>query len=322
MNFKNWDKGMPRKKRVSRAYMCHHVMLRGIDGRATFLNDSDRVRFCLLLQEATELHSFKVHAFCLMTNHVHLLLEPTDRPLSTGVHRFASRYAQHFNKKHKRRGYVFQGRFRSILVEDGTYLRRLVRYIHLNPVDAKMCKLPDQYPWSSYKAYVGREVYTWLSMKRVLSYFGKNRLEALDNMASHIEEKIDANLDSKDIQKAFRIGVYGSEEFEEIYADNDEENIVEKEIEQKQVTVGQLVDEVCSRCKVNLDELRSSDKRRELVNARKVLARSAQLIGGLNLRDVCELLDKHHGSVSRLAVSGRMKEELNNLACQISDTFS
>ena len=104
--------------------MCHHVMLRGIDGKAVFIDNQDRGRFCLLMQEAAELHSLRIHAFCLMTNHVHLILEPIREKLAAGVHRFASRYAQHFNRKLNRRGYVFQGRFRSILVEDGIYSKK------------------------------------------------------------------------------------------------------------------------------------------------------------------------------------------------------
>jgi putative transposase len=93
-------------------------MLRGIDGRAIFVDDRDRCSFALFLQEASELHKFRVHAFCLMSNHIHLLLEPLQEALGAGIHRFTMRYAQHFNRRHQKRGYVFQGRFRSILVED------------------------------------------------------------------------------------------------------------------------------------------------------------------------------------------------------------
>jgi len=115
---------MPRKKRIWQPDMCHHVMLRGIDGIFLFHDDADRARFCLLLQEAAEVHHHRVHAFCLMGNHIHLILEPTShhKPLAACVHTFAFRYAQHFNKRYKRRGYLYQGRFRSILVEDGLYL--------------------------------------------------------------------------------------------------------------------------------------------------------------------------------------------------------
>ena len=95
---------MPRKERVCLSNRCHHVMLRGIDGRLTFTDDRDRIQSCLLMQEASELCFFRIHAFCLIINHVHLILDPTTAPLNVGVHRFSSRYAQHFDKRHNRRG--------------------------------------------------------------------------------------------------------------------------------------------------------------------------------------------------------------------------
>ena len=144
---------MPRRIRVWESGRCYHVMLRGIDGRDIFKDDKDRSRFCLLLQEASELHSFRIHAFCLMTNHIHLLLEPLESGLANGVHRFATRYAQHYNARHKKRGYVFQGRFKSILVEDGTYMKRLLRYIHLNPLEANLVSKLQEFHWSSHNGY-------------------------------------------------------------------------------------------------------------------------------------------------------------------------
>jgi len=127
---------MPRPKRFTQFYSCYHVMLRGNAGQLVFFDDDDRIRFCLILQKAAEEYQFTIHAFCFMSNHVHLMLEPTTSTLSVGVHAFAGRYAQYFNRRHKQRGHLFQDRFRSILIEEGEYLVRLVRYIHLNPVRA------------------------------------------------------------------------------------------------------------------------------------------------------------------------------------------
>ena len=168
---------MPRKKRIWQRHKCHHVMLRGIEGMSVFLDDADRRRFCLLLQEAAEQHGHRVHAFCLMTNHIHLILEPiTANALKDCVHAFAFRYAQYFNKRYKRKGYLYQGRFCSTLVQDGNYLRRLIRYIHLNPVEAGLVKKPEEYRWCSHNAYFGHAAYTWLEIDCVLTRFGKDRL--------------------------------------------------------------------------------------------------------------------------------------------------
>ncbi len=169
---------MPRKKRIWQSGRCYHIMLRGIDGRSIFMDDADRCRFYLLLQEASEMHKFRVHAFCLMSNHIHLLLESLNDNLAVGVHRFTMRYAQWFNRRHKKRGYVFQGRFRSILIEDGCYMRRLSRYIHLNPLEADLAIKPEDYCWSSYNAYLGRAIFVWLETDRILSYFGQTCADA------------------------------------------------------------------------------------------------------------------------------------------------
>ena len=88
------------------------------------------------------------------------------------MHRFAGRYAQYYNSRHQRRGYVYQGRFRSIIVENGLYLKRLIRYLHLNPLEAGLAKTPDDYRWSSHQAYFGHAFFTWLETRRVLAYFG------------------------------------------------------------------------------------------------------------------------------------------------------
>ena len=141
---------MARKIRFSRLGTCHHVMLRGNGGQDIFLDDVDRVRFCLLLQAASEKYGFSVHAFCFMSNHIHLILEPTERLLQEGVHSFSFRYAQYFNRRYQRKGYVYQGRFRSICIEEGIYFKRVVRYIHLNPVRAKLVDDPLHYLWSSH----------------------------------------------------------------------------------------------------------------------------------------------------------------------------
>lgn len=89
------------------------------------MDDEDRIRFCLILQKTVEEYQIIVHAFCFMSNHVHFILEPTTSSLSVVVHAFAGRYAQYFNRRHKQRGHLFQDRFRSILIEDGDYLKRL-----------------------------------------------------------------------------------------------------------------------------------------------------------------------------------------------------
>lgn len=278
-------------------------MLRGIDGRDIFKDDRDRSRFCLLLQEASELHTFRIHAFCLMTNHIHLLLEPLECSLASGVHRFATRYAQHYNARHKKRGYVFQGRFKSILVEDGIYMKRLLRYIHLNPLEASLISKPQDFHWSSHNGYFSRSDFTWLETERVLSYFGATRSVTLSNLAEFMTAKIDITEELQEIKRASRMGVYGSEEFTKAFVVTTKklEMPDDKDNKNKVASIDMLIKLVCARFTCTAEQLISEDKQRNVVNARAVLARAAQLSKGLNLSDVSRALKKHPGTISRLA---------------------
>lgn len=302
--------------------MCHHVMLRGIDGRRIFNDDQDRTRFLLLLQEASELCHFKIHAFCLMDNHIHLMIEPTTVSLAIGVHRFAGRYANHFNTRHLKRGYVFQGRFRSIIVQDGGYVRRLARYIHVNPVEANLVTHPSYYQWSSYAGYCGSVEYTWLHKDRVLSYFAITRSEAIEEFVVHTELKVEANLDSEEIRKALRKGAFGNQEFVQNYTTLDGMELAEEIRGDEACTIDSLVNIVCNKFGVTFNELCSSEKRRELVLARAVLARAAQIKKGLNSRKLCEALQKSQGTLSRLAATVRKDQELENLTLCLVKTYT
>ena len=134
-------------------------------------------------------------------------------------------------------------------------------------------------------------------------------------MAIHLEVKIDLDtIDHQELVKAFRTGVYGCEEFAEIYAEANTKDFLEHSFEENFTNIEMLVEAVCKQFNISIDELRSAEKRRELVMARSVCARAAQLIKGLELRNICQILNKHHGTISRLATKARQDEQLNILA--------
>lgn len=194
---------MGRKKRFYRLNFCHHVMLKGNNGQEIFCDDADRIRFFHFLQYASEKYFFNIHGFCLMRNHIHLILEPTTRPLQEGVHSFSFRYARYFNRRYDRKGYFFQGRFRSICIENNVYLKRVVRYLHLNPVEAALVEDPLQYRWSSHRAYFENDEYVWLNKDRVLSIFGSKKEEALDTLLGYTRQKLSLKIEGEIIFKSF-----------------------------------------------------------------------------------------------------------------------
>ena len=145
---------MPRTARTKSLSNIYHIMMRGINKQVIFQSDADRRHFITILGECKEISGFKLHAFCLMPNHIHLLLEPAgDEPLEIIFKRIGSRYAVWYNRKYQRVGHLFQDRFRSENVETDMYYRTVLRYILQNPMKAGMEKKPGTYRWSSYLAY-------------------------------------------------------------------------------------------------------------------------------------------------------------------------
>ena len=186
-------------------------MLRGVGGRNIFEDDHDRARFCLLLQYASETSQFDIHGFCFMGNHVHLLLQPHTEDLSSGMHRLTFRYAQYYNKKVQRQGYLFQGRFKDIPVENGSYLLRVIRYIHRNPIRAKLVSQLSDYRWSSHTAYTEGHEYTWLKKDYLLSHFEKTtEKNTLESFKKYIQsEDAEAKIELEEIQNSIEIGAFG-----------------------------------------------------------------------------------------------------------------
>lgn len=167
---------MARQPRVEYAGALHHVMSRGNDGIPIFRDDQDRRLFLDLLAQEIIRSGWILHEYCLMSNHYHLEIETRECTLSTGMHRFLGRYAQRFNKRHGRRGHLFQERFKNILVEKESYGLTLSRYIVLNPVRAGMVARPEDWTWSSYQARAGLvRCPEWLTTEPLFSQFGADR---------------------------------------------------------------------------------------------------------------------------------------------------
>lgn len=160
---------MARKTRIHYPGALYHVMLRGNGGSDIFFEDGDRYRFLLLLQEGIERYGFRAHAFCLMDNHIHLALQVGETPLSRVMQNLSFRYTQWINWRTKKKGHLFQGRYKAVLVEADEYLLQLVAYLHLNPVRAGIKESAIEYRWSSHRAYMGVELIPWLSCDTVLS---------------------------------------------------------------------------------------------------------------------------------------------------------
>lgn len=179
---------MTRPLRIEFAGAYHHVTARGVARMRIFFDDADRAAFLKRLAELPYRWGLRIHAYCLMANHYHLEVETPEPNLSRGLQWLNHRYASFINWRHQRVGHLFQGRFKSALVEADTHLHLLSRYIHMNPVRAGLCKAPADYDWSSYRAYVGYvRSPVWLETEETLRRFGGSRAEQLRRYRKFVE---------------------------------------------------------------------------------------------------------------------------------------
>jgi len=184
---------MPRKARITSPGILQHIMSRGIDGRDLFVEEGDRCFFLELLSRALSVSGYKCYAWVLMPNHYHLLVRTSDYPLGEMMRPLNSTYARYYARTHSRRGYLFQDRYKSIASQDQNYCEELLRYIHLNPLRAKLCDSVEQldaWPWSGHAAIMGRIPNDFQDITAVLRRFGRATTEAREKYRQFIEDGI------------------------------------------------------------------------------------------------------------------------------------
>jgi REP element-mobilizing transposase RayT len=170
---------MARPLRIEYPCAFYHVTSRGNEQKEIFKSDKDKEKFISYLESSSIRYDAAIHAYCLMNNHYHLLLETPSGNLSQIMRHINGAYTTYFNIKRKRAGHLLQGRYKAILVEADEYAQELSRYIHLNPVRAGLTEKPEEYAWSSYKCYIGKgKRPEWLRIEFILSYFGEKEAAA------------------------------------------------------------------------------------------------------------------------------------------------
>ena len=193
---------MSRPLRIEYPGAWYHVMNRGKRGETIYATAQDFNLFLRTLQEASDLWKLRVAAYCLLSNHYHLLVQTPDGNLSRAMRHVDGVYTQRFNRIHGHDGPLFRGRYKSILVDADSYLLKLVRYIHCNPVNAGICATPDSYEWSSHAAYTSRAArWEWLYRQKVMSMLNpqaRMQMRAYRRLMSHDgEDVLDAVFDGE-----------------------------------------------------------------------------------------------------------------------------
>ena len=163
---------MARRPRLFAAGVLYHVIVRGNQRQKTFTSDSDYQAYIERLARYRKRYGYVLYAYCLMPNHVHLLVESAEPPLSKFMQGLQQSYSQYFNVKHHKSGHVFEGRYKAILCQKDEYLLELIRYIHLNPVRAGMVKTPERYRYSAHHIYLQGKATETIDPAKILSMLG------------------------------------------------------------------------------------------------------------------------------------------------------
>lgn len=203
---------MARPLRIEYPGAHYHVTARGNERKDVFKSQKDREQFLQYLESAVSRYGAVIHAYCLMSNHYHLLLETPSGNLSKIMQHINGAYTSYFNVKRKRSGHLFQGRYKAIVIEADEYAQELSRYIHLNPVRANMVAKPEEYRWSSYLDYIGaKKRPEWLETSFILDYFGKGA--ARYKKYRGFVEELDGSEYESPLAAAVASTILGSESF-------------------------------------------------------------------------------------------------------------
>lgn len=317
---------MPRGPRLDAADALHHVIVRGIDRCPIFHDDADRTDFLDRLAGVATAPHLAVYAWSLMTTHAHLLLRTGSAPLSRSLQSLLGGYAIAFNTRHRRVGYLFQGRFKSILVDADSYLLELVRYIHLNPLRAGIvCDLEtlDQYPWTGHAVLLGRHARSWQDTEFVLRQFATTPGPARRAYRAFIAAALaqpTPDLDGGGLRRsrgawlrlerlargrerwAFDERILGGSEFvTAVIATTAAQPGLPSPIDPA-AFVPAVLAHVASRCHLQVAEITTNTRRRAVVRARALVCYAAVRHAGLAARRVAPLLGITPRAVLQAAV--------------------
>jgi len=319
---------MARHLRVEYPGAIYHITVRGVERRSIFQGDEDRMRFLGRLEVGVADHGVRLYLWCLMSNHAHLLVETPRGNISAFMHGVLTAYTVYFNRRHGRVGHLFQGRFGGKLVEGDEYLLRLSRYVHQNPVFTKGTKdLPlaerirklREYPWSSYRSYIGREkTPEFLSERPLLALVSRGKGNARRAYRRYVEAGLaETDEEWQDILKESPRSI-GSEDFRR-EVDDKHEKRVEQGLNREDVVLRKkketgraekVLELVAHEFGVNVADL--SWRRRDGL-VRPVAAWMLCRRAGLTQREVAERLRLKSGAAVSLAIRG-LREELERNA--------
>jgi putative transposase len=286
---------MARKPRIEYDGALYHVITRGNQRQKIFRDESDFGRHYEILSGYKMQHGYRLYAFVLMNNHVHLLIETRQTPLSKTLQGINQRYTMYFNKKYKTVGHLFQGRYKAILCDRDEYLLSLVKYIHLNPVRARVVEKAGEYRWSSHRSYERNVQADIIDTDQVLRMFTEDKAKARKLYRAYMESG--PPVDKGDIYSTIDQRILGDEQFADEVMEKTETEIqaTRRAREYPLATIASAIEEARG---VTLAEIRGKRKDRGISSARKIFSHVATAYGYKG-REIAEYVRKDAAIITR-----------------------
>jgi len=316
---------MPRQARLDTPGALHHIMVRGINKSAIFMDDQDRSQFLTRLSQNILETQSSVYAWVLMETHVHLLVRSGQKGISALMRKLLTWYAQYYNRRHRRTGHLFENRYKSILCEEEGYLLALVRYIHLNPIRAKLVNTIeelDRYPWSGHRVVIGKDEYPWMGRAYILGQFARTKKKAIRAYQLFVQDGLGEGrrpeltggglirsqggwsqvlaLRSKGEKDSSDERVLGSGEFvDQILQEVEDRQLRQMKLRRRGGSIEDIIQEECKKQKVSEQELRKGSRRGIVSEVRAEIACRSKDELGISGAEIARYLGVNTSSITR-----------------------
>ena len=310
---------MPRPYRLQAENCLYHITSRGNNRQVIFSDESDYIKFLEYVIKARDKYYFYLYTYVLMTNHYHLLIETCQPNLSKIMQYINACYTGYYNKKNRHLGHLFQGRYKSIIVDKDNYLLELSRYIHLNPVRAGMVKSPEEYRWSSYSSYIRKNndgIINKNELKKYIQTSAKNYRELVLSMIGKTQET-----PLKHLYGGFILGKtnFIKEKLNELKKQVEIDMYSSNKLRGYSMEIDEIIRIICERYYVTMEDI--LNKRNRLLKERKLSIYLIKRLTSLSNREVGEYFNITYSGVSKISSefdklvfqNRRLKKEVEDL---------
>lgn len=301
---------MPRKPRIEFEGAFYHVITRGNQRQKIFKDASDYRKFIQYLTSYKNRYHYRLYAYVLMNNHVHLLIETRETPLSKILQGINQSYTMYYNRTYQTVGHLFQGRYKAILCDRDAYALALLRYIHYNPVRAGLVETPEDYGWSSHQAYVGKiDPYGLVDVMPILKMFSENTGRAKKHYREFMNEG--DIVDKQEVYSVVDQRLQGDDDFVDRVLEK-YDGTVQRGKQKKKFTLSAICRAVVEQTGVTLAQLRSAGKNRDVMRARCLFTLAAKEYGYKGT-EIAAYLQKESSSITKYGRHDGSKYDVQSL---------